>query len=120
MAVMRQKMDPKEVTVSTNAPPSIRLTFSCSSASSSSYVTVSAAMSGALVTWRLRNALVAFTSAKTEALKDSFRAALADESVVTMVISTRAAATAPTEELASLASASESALLASCSRVNAA
>ena len=81
-------------------------------------------MSGALVTWRLRKALVAFASAKTEVLKDSSTAALADESVVMMMISTREAPTAPSEESAvseesaSLASASESALLASCSGVD--
>ena len=52
-------------------------------------VTVSTAMVGALVTWRFKNSLAASAAAKTEVLKVSSTAALADESVVTMVISTR-------------------------------
>jgi hypothetical protein len=54
-----------------------------------SRVTVSTAMVGAFVPWRFKNSLAASASAKTEVLKISSMAALADESVVTMVISTR-------------------------------
>ena len=54
-----------------------------------SRVTVSTAMVGAVVTWRPKKSLAAFASAKTEVLKVPSTAALADESVVAMVISTR-------------------------------
>ena len=54
-----------------------------------SRVTVSTAMVGALVTWRPKNSLAAFASAKTEVLKTSSTAALANESGVMIVISTR-------------------------------
>ena len=49
----------------------------------------STAMVGALVTWRPKNSLAAFASAKTEVLKTSSTAALANESGVMIVISTR-------------------------------
>ena len=52
-------------------------------------MTVTTAMVGAVVTWRPKKSLAAFASAKTEVLKVSSTAALIDESVVTMVISTR-------------------------------
>ena len=52
-------------------------------------VTVSTVMVGALVTWRFKNSLAAFASAKIEVLRDSSMAALADKVEETMVISTR-------------------------------
>ena len=56
-----------------------------------SRVTVSTAMVGAVVTWRLKNSLAAFASANIalEVLRDSSMVALADKVEETMVISTR-------------------------------
>jgi hypothetical protein len=50
-------------------------------------VTVSTAMVGSVVTPRLKKALAASASARTNVLKVFSTAALADESVVTMLIS---------------------------------
>jgi hypothetical protein len=52
-------------------------------------VTVSTVMVGALVTWRFKNSLAAFASAKIEVLRVSSMAADADDVGETMVISTR-------------------------------